>query len=325
MGRSMDLQFLINLLFRYINSLLFLLIITFIGVFLADILFSIGLHRKIGRFLEPLLRLANLPRELSIPMITGVIDSRAEHAIVSSLVKTNVLSHREVVVYNLVSLPFGGSRAIIQYVLPIAIAGLGVATGSLYIALSILGLFIGMLLGIIGGRIVIRRNSRRDTSLEKDSTLAREGGRVDIRRSISKALSMAINIGVKYVIIIAILLLLTYLGIFDYLKSLSTPLAGTLLSNPTTIPVTITYAVNPTSAILIAGELLKNGVATWKDVLIALFIGKILFAIISEFPRHSFPFYISVYPPKLAVKLTLALVLYTFISTPIIILLILVL
>jgi len=320
----MDLQSLIELLLRYVNSLLFLLIITFVGVFLADILFSIGFHKKIGKFLEPLLKLANLPKELSIPVITGVIDSRAEHAIVSSLVKTNVLSHREVVVYNLVSLPFSGSRATIQYVLPIAIAGLGPVIGSIYVALSILGLFIGMLLGIIGGRIIIW-DSQRGIHLEKDYVLARGGRRIDIRRSILKALSMTISIGIKYVIVIIILTLLIYFGIFEYLKNLSTPLGRALLLNPITTPVTVTYAVNPTSAILMAGELIRNGIATWKDILIALFIGKILFAIISEFPRHSFPFYISIYPPKLAVKLTLTLIIYTLISTPIIVLLILIL
>jgi len=163
----LDSQLLINLLLRYANSLLLITIITFVGVFLADIFFSTGFHRKLGRFLEPLLRLANLPEELSIPMITGVIDSRAEHAIVSSLVKSNILSHREVVVYNLVSLPFSGSRAIIQYVLPIAIAGLGPAIGSLYTVLSILGLFIGMLLGIISGRIVARSSNRRGSPSKK--------------------------------------------------------------------------------------------------------------------------------------------------------------
>jgi len=130
---------------------------------------------------------------------------------------------------------------------------------------------------------------------------------------------MTINVGVKYAIIVVVLSLLTYFGLLNYLESLSTPLTRTLLSNPTTIPVTITYAVNPSAAILMAGELLKSGVVTWKDALVALLIGKILFAIISEFPRHSFPFYVSIYPPKLAVKLTLALITYTFISTSIII------
>jgi hypothetical protein len=115
--------FFTDALLRYATSILLLLAMTFVGVFLADVLFSCGLHKKMGRPLGPLLKLARLPKKFSVPMITGVVDFRVEHAIVASLVKSGALNHGEVVCYNLVSLPFGGSRMIIYYVLPAAING----------------------------------------------------------------------------------------------------------------------------------------------------------------------------------------------------------
>jgi len=305
-------QIFTDLLLRYVNSLLLLLASTFIGVFLADLLFSTALHKKIGKPLRPLLKSAKLPEELSIPIITGVLDSRAEHAMVSSLTKKGVLSHGEVVCYSLLSLPFGGSRMILQYVLPVAVAALGPITGAIYVVLSILGLFIGMSMGIIGGRAFLSKGQR--SILLKNEVLSKK---VDIRRSLLRAASMTKSVGLKYVIVITVLSILAYFGIFDYLKNLSTPLARALLVSPAALPITATYAVNSMAAILMAGESVRSGIITWKDALVALFIGRMVFAVVSEFPRHSFPFYVSIYQPKLALKLTLALIFHTFISNPI--------
>jgi hypothetical protein len=307
--------FFTDLLLRYASSILLLLATTFVGVFLADVLFSCGLHKKIGGPLGPLLKLARLPKKLSVPMITGIIDSRAEHAMVSSLVKSGALNHREVVCYNLVSLPFGGSRMIIQYTLPVAIAGLGLFVGAVYVTLSVIGFFIGMTIGIIGGRFLLAKE-RKDIALDDEV----QNEKIDARRSLLKAAFMAKSVGIRYVIVVMVLLLLTYLGVFDYLKNLSMPLAKALFVSTEALPITITYALNPTAAILMAGELMREGVVAWKDALIALFVGRIIFAVISEFPRHSFPFYVSMYQSKLAIKLTLALIFYIFISTPLLIL-----
>jgi len=160
-------QFFMDMLLRYASSILLLLVMTFAGVFLADVLFSCGLYKKIGKPLGPLLKLARLPEKLSVPIITGIVDSRAEHAIVSSLAKGGALNHREVVCYSLVSLPFGGSRLIIQYVLPVAIAGLGLFVGAMYVTLSVIGLFIGMAIGIIGGRFLLTKG-RKDIALDDE-------------------------------------------------------------------------------------------------------------------------------------------------------------
>jgi len=307
-----------HLLLRYSRSLLLLLATTFIGVFLADVLFSKGLHRKIGRPLSPLLKAARLPEKLSVPMITGMIDFRAEHAMVSSLASNKALSHGEVVCYSLVSLPFGGSRAMIQYVLPVAVAGLGLTVGAIYVSLLVLGLFVGMVMGVVGGRIFLKGG--RDIALGNGARGRRAGGKVDLRKSLARAASMTKGVGIRYVMVVMVLSLLLYFGVFEHLKSLSAPLARAFLVSPASLPITITYAINPTAAILMAGESIKEGIVVWKEALIALLVGRIIFAMISEFPRHSFPFYVSMYRPRLALKLTLALILQVFVSTPLLVL-----
>ncbi|PNV77637.1 MAG: hypothetical protein C0200_05115, partial [Thermoproteota archaeon] len=142
-------------------------------------------------------------------------------------------------------------------------------------------------MGITGGRVFLTKK-QRNIALKDEIP----GRKIDIRRSLLRAASMTKNVGVKYVIVVIILSILVYFGIFDYLKSLSAPLARAFLVSPAALPITVTYAVNSMAAILMAGESIKAGIVAWKDALIALFIGRIIFAIISEFPRHSFPFYV---------------------------------
>ena len=309
-------QDLTGLLFYYVDSFITLLIMTFIGVFLADILFSMGAHRNISKALKPLLRLSKLPEELSIPMVAGLVGSGAGHAITSSLVKRGILRENEVICYNLVSLPFSGLRSLVQYTLPVAVASLGPTIGAVYVSLLALSLLTGMIMGIMMGRLTLARS--RHVVLDVVSS----GGKVDVRASIRRAASMAKSVGVRYAVVTLVLLLITYLGVFKYLEDLLTPLANILPAGPGALPIVVTSAINPTAAVLMAGECIKAGVVTWKEALIALFMGRAIFAATFEFSRHSFPFYVAIYPPRLALKLTLTLILNVLISTPIIILIV---
>lgn len=66
------------------------------------------------------------------------------------------------------------------------------------------------------------------------------------------------------------------------------------------------HLISPISAVLTAGELLRNGLIGVKECLIVLSIGKLLFLIVMDYPRHSFLLYASFFPARLASKLVLA-------------------
>jgi len=92
--------------------------------------------------------------------------------------------------------------------------------------------------------------------------------------------------------------------------------------SPAILTVAATYAATPIAGYQLAGSMLLKGLLTVKEVLIALFLGRTFFGVVSEYPRHSFPFYISIYPVKLAAKLTAILLLYTIVSSTVMITLI---
>ncbi len=76
-------------------------------------------------------------------------------------------------------------------------------------------------------------------------------------------------------------------------------------------------SVSPTIGVLTAGEILRQRLISIKEILVALFLGRLIFLIIFDYPRHSFPFYASMYPIKLAAKITTASLLVHVIATPI--------
>ncbi|MCX8172225.1 MAG: hypothetical protein N3D09_01240, partial [Archaeoglobaceae archaeon] len=79
------------------------------------------------------------------------------------------------------------------------------------------------------------------------------------------------------------------------------------------------HLFSPISSMLTAGEFLRNGLISVKECLIALLIGRFLFIALMDYPRHSLPFYASIFPVKLASKLVLAGIVANAIATPILI------
>ncbi|MCQ5341197.1 MAG: hypothetical protein NO483_05805 [Candidatus Methanomethylicia archaeon] len=295
----------------YINSFIIIILTVFIGVFIADILFSIGFHKKLLKPLKLILKIPKLPSELSIPMVIGIIDSRAEHAIISSLVRENKLNHKEVIVYTLFSMPFSGLRLIIEYVLPISIAAFGISIGLIYIGLSFFALIISMIMGIILGRIFLKN---KEIIIKEEI----KNSKINLKKSLIKSIKITKDIGIKYFIVLIIVILLVYFGVFNYLENISKIIAEFFIFNAKALPITITYIINYQASLLIAGELIREGILFWKDAIIALFIGRLVYSLLFEF-LHSFPFYVAIYDLKLAIKLTITIMIYTIISTPILI------
>ncbi len=280
------------------------------------------------RMLKPLtyvLKVAKLPQKFAMPMLLGLLDSRAEHSTISSMVKEGLASDNEVIVYDLVSKPITSPKLILQFVAPMAFSFLGPFLGLVYIAFSLAATLIGFALGVALSHVLIRNSESSSHVQLKDVAIsaAQHRSYAEVaRRGLRKALRIAKYVGVRLLIVLTILYILTQLGIFNYVKSALKLLPLLTLQNPEAAAIAITYAISPSAGFALAGDALGKGAATAKEVLIALFFGKVLFGIVSEYPRHSFPFYASLYPIRLAAKLTAILLLYTATSSIIMILII---
>jgi len=301
-----------------INSVVTLIVMTFIGVFVANILMLLGLSEKAGYPFTPLMKIAKLPSQLSLPAVIGVLDSRAEHSIVSSYLKSSQINEEEVLVYNLVTSPIGTLQFMFRYYIPVVIAALGLFVGGMYVAFSALSSVIGICIGIAYAKLKLRQNRelpKQPYNVEKKSV------KIVIKKCVKTAFSITIYVAKRYAVVLFVLVVLNMLGLFDTIRNI---LANfNLPLSPPALAIFATHAISPTAGLLMAGEILKQNAVTAKEAMLSMILGKFIYLLTQEYPRNSLPFYISMYPTKVAVKLTLFTMLTTVISTPISITLIL--
>jgi hypothetical protein len=304
---------------------LLLIAIAFVTIIISEYMLSTVFFIKLLNALTSILRVARLPRDFSTPLLFGVFDSRAEHYLISSMLKEGKVRENEVIVYNLIAMPITIPKAIIQYMAPVAISTLGLTLGVTYICLSLASTIIAFAMGIVFSRITIRGTSQHDETevIQAINNFTKQ--RSSLRTIIRKTLKWIGYVSPRFVVILTIIFVLLKLGYFGYLVSFLMLARSLLPISPAILTVAATYAISPIAGYQLAGAMLLKGLLTAKEVLVALFIGRIFFGIVSEYSRHSFPFYASIYPVKLAVKLTAALLLYTIVSSIVVITLIMLL
>jgi len=293
-----------------LQGMLTLVAATFLGVLAANILISLGCVEKAGFIFIPLMRAAGLPKQLSFPAVVGIIDGRAEHSIISSYMRESRIGEAEVIAYNLVTAPL----AVIFYLysLPVYMVSLGLIVGGIYIALSFISSLVAFTIGVVYGRTKIRNRNVFAGSFGMRKR--------DLRDCLRIAASTTLYIAKRYAVVIIVLLILDYVGVFSWMKLLLK--TARIPLSPQSIAVVTTQIASPTAGVLMAGEFLKSGSITVKEGLTALILGRFLFLLSQDYPRASFPFYASMYPVSTATKLVLFSALATLISTPLCLLLI---
>jgi len=293
-----------------LNVLPWLLATVFLGVFVADVLAQRGLFIKLGAPFRFVVRIAGLPLQLSSVLTVGLIDSRAEHSILSTLYKEGKIGDRHVMSYTMMAMPFSGTRLLIQYTLPTAVALLGVDMGLMYFLLMVIALLVAIAIGVVIGR------TSPKLQISVDELEARRGA-ASYKAAAKKALRMCYRVGIRYVVVYTVVTALFFAGVFTYVENLGKAITAYTPLGVYPVTIAVLYSTSPIAAMALAGELASKGLATAKEALMRLILGRLFFAVISEYPRHSFPFYVSFYPVKLAAKLTALLILNTAVSVPV--------
>ncbi len=100
---------------------------------MANLLTELGIDRKISRSFSVLMRVANLPLDLSLAIPFALMDVRAEQSYIVAL-REQGLSGTAIIVYNLfLRRPFTWVLHLYRYYIPIVLPALGPYTGSLYV------------------------------------------------------------------------------------------------------------------------------------------------------------------------------------------------
>lgn len=303
-----------RLLESYVYATAIMATTCFFGVLIATFLLEVGLARKLGKPFIRLMNLANLPEGLSIPTFAELLDSRSALAIVSSLRKEFHLNDSLIIAYRLVTMPLSLLPFIIRYYLPVVPVALGLYAGLFYIALVMLGALIGSVIGIAYGKLRLKRLSLCLTIPHRINIPTKAEA---VRRALMTATSTLIYVMKRYVIVLAVIATLLMIGFFDWLNVVIGRLTFSLGFSPQFALILSIHSVAPLTGIFTAGEILRAGLVSVRELLIALLLGRLIFSITSDYPRHAFPFYASLFPSKLAAKLTLVGIIVLAVATPI--------
>ncbi len=123
-----------------------------LGLFVANLLTELGIDRKISSPFSVLMRVANLPPDLSLAIPFALMDVRAEQGYIVAL-REQGLSDTAITVYNLFRRPFTWVLHLYRYYIPIVLPALEPYTGSLYIATSFIPIAISTAVAIAYGRL----------------------------------------------------------------------------------------------------------------------------------------------------------------------------
>ncbi len=282
--------------------------LVFVGSFLANLLLEAGVTGRIARLIFPLLRAGRLPGEVSLPLVTIPLEPRVGHGMLASMLKSGVIGEREVFVSVFLVSPLAVIVFIVpRYYIPVIIPALGVPIALLYLFFTLACSFAKMFTGILYGRVTSKVKNfkvafKHETAGECLKSRLKSW-RV-VKSALKSSLSLTKKVSIRTFIVVLALMVVSYFGVFTFIeKALHTVIGGAGLP-ARSVAIATTYAVSPIAGVVLAGAMLSKGEISCKYVLTGLLLGSILFRLVSEYPRHSFPFYASVYPVKLALKLT---------------------
>ncbi len=312
------------------------LVSTLIGGFLSYICRETRIFEKLlSKHLLKVCRTFKIPHYMMSAVVLSLVNSRIEHTIAYDNYRQGLINDWYLVYYNLVLSPLRLINISITYIAPQVLIALGMYAGILYILFMFLKSILTSLIAVVYYRLFKRKIKVIDyhecvedsVRLDYPDVKRRKFSLDMIKRGFLNSLNILKSLAPKFFIILAIISILYIFNVFTYLNTIFREILQMFdfLTNSQMLTIISIGCVSPSLATYIAGSMLISGMLSVKEVLISLYIGNMLFILFFDFIKHSFPFYVSIYPVKVAYKLTLSIILSTLITTPIILLIIYVL
>ncbi|MEZ0318559.1 MAG: hypothetical protein ABWK05_01010 [Pyrobaculum sp.] len=230
---------------------------------------------RVERLAAPLSRRTGIPASL---IALSAVESRTPHAVLAQLLKEGRVEFRHVLQYTFATWPIRVVSLQLRIgVIPVALGALGLL-GAVYLLIAYLPSFLGLFIA-----------TRVKAAWPDVAASARMISSVNVWRQ-------AVSITLRYLAVEAVLLSLEAAGVGVTLHWLPLP--------PEAVAVASVAAVRPTYGIMAAAPLYYSGRVGALDVLIALLAGRVVYMTVYEFPRTTVQFYASIYPPRVAGRIT---------------------
>ncbi len=277
--------------------------LVFICSLIVNLLVDLGFTKKIGRIFSPFLRLAKLPGDLSVVPVITIFEAKVGHAMMASLLKKQVIDERHVIACVFLVTPLVMIYFTLRLYLPVAFPALGVEAATIYIAFSFAAAFVKMIVGIFYGRMAPHTLQTGKLSIEASNPKKNTTKGELLRKSLRESLKLTKSVALRTIAVVLALALLYFLGIFKWLNNVIQGLAYSLGLSSYSAAVVAAQAISPMAGLILAGTFLSHAQLTVKEAIVSLMIGKMIFLLTADYPRHAFPFYASLYPTRLAFKM----------------------
>ncbi|ENN96215.1 hypothetical protein J422_03693 [Methanocaldococcus villosus KIN24-T80] len=282
-----------------VESLLYTIKISSVSiptVFIFSYLINAGMLDKLSKILHPILRYLNV-NPISISSILSCFFSpTVGYSILAEAYRERKIDENVIIATSLAnSFPSILSHTL-TFFIPIVIPILGF-TGLIFILIRI---FVSLVKSIIGFIYL--------TKVKIDFNENVEYKKLNRGECFNLAINRTLKFTKRFVpimfITLTIVLYLNEIKFFDIIKNLLYPITKFLNLNPNVIVLALSEFINAQSAIILAGEFLKNNILTQKEILIGLIIGNVV-TFSTRYVKHSLPLHISLFGVKLGSKIVL--------------------
>ncbi len=284
----------------YVTTLAKVALMVFGGVILGKVLEEKGWTRFFRYFTRPILRKAHLPLCCEGALITALVSGFAGDALLSLHYREQELTPRQVVLASmLLNLPL-----FLSFV-PLLVGIVYPLTG--WVGLAYLGTQITASLGLM----MVAMGIGRFTFPPVSNGVAENGGEKPeptIHQVLRKASLDAAKVTFRILIIAGpVMGLVFYLVNRGFFQSFQQSLASYIRFPglpPQALAITAAHTLHIAGGAAVAGGLLKAGLVTPKEALLAMVLGN---AVGTPFRslRMALPRYLALYPPKLAITIIL--------------------
>ena len=266
-------------------------------IFLMNYLINSGVMERLLETLLPLVKHLNInPISLS-SILACLLSPTVGYSILAEGLRSGKISEEEVIATSLAnSFPSILSHTL-TFFLPVVIPILGL-TGVIFL---IIRLGVALVKSILG--ILYLWRISRGGGTEKELKIKGYKKR-DVKASLYSTLKFSKRVVPVMFITMFLVVLLSNLGVFQYLNSLIMPVTERFHLNPNIGLLALTEVINVYGAVVMAGEFLRESILSPREVLIGLVIGNVV-TFSSRYVKHSLPLHIALFGPRLGSKVVM--------------------
>ena len=304
------------------------LALMFFMLLLVNVLTEVGLFDKLTRALAPISRIVKIPEEYVLCISLCLVTPSLGYATLLKVMEDRSLKSEDVFPILILSSPVTQLCDTLRFGVPIALSVLGPLAGILYAKFSISRALARLLIHslYVKFRLAERiRNLRRiGTRPEVDRKLDRNNRslRMVLLSSLRRTWKIFRRIALRLAIVTAILVVLAILNAFQYLGQFLKPVLEILGFNQYMITVVVVQLMNFIAALYTAGAFYSQGLMTLKQVLLTIYAGQLITMPIMYF-RQFLPYRASLFGFKVALRWVMFDTLTSFLTTLVIVLIIL--